>query len=258
MSEIHAAVGSYVVNALDGEELEEFEAHLAECDTCRREVAEFTETVAELSLLAATPPPALRSSILGAITEVRPLPPEVSSPGPDEEPSAGLSTPVEPAESPMDELALRRQRRRTRILTATAAAVMVVALALGGWVYSLVQNRQAQVAEAQLETQLMSAPDVQIYPVTMQNGGNASFVVSKSQNRALFIGTDLPDAGAGRRYQLWTLTPTPRPDNLFDGGASRKQWFRGPITDAVGVAVTIEQEDGSDVPTPPIQAATEF
>ena len=78
MSEIHGAVGSYVVNALDPDELDEFEAHLAVCPTCAREVREFGETAAELSLLASAtpPPPALRSSILAAIAEVRPLPPE--------------------------------------------------------------------------------------------------------------------------------------------------------------------------------------
>ena len=38
MSEIHGAVGSYVVNALDPDELDEFEAHLAVCPTCSREV----------------------------------------------------------------------------------------------------------------------------------------------------------------------------------------------------------------------------
>ena len=78
MSEIHGAVGSYVVNALDPDELDEFEAHLAVCPTCAREVQEFGETAAELSLLASAtpPPPALRSSILAAISEVRPLPPE--------------------------------------------------------------------------------------------------------------------------------------------------------------------------------------
>ena len=77
MSEIHGAVGSYVVNALDPSELDEFEAHLAVCPTCSREVVEFGETAAELSLLATAtaPPPELRSSILSAISEVRVLPP---------------------------------------------------------------------------------------------------------------------------------------------------------------------------------------
>ncbi len=78
MSEIHGAVGSYVINALDPAELDEFEAHLAVCPTCSREVVEFCETAAELSLLAsaaAPPPPALRGSVLSAISGVRVLPP---------------------------------------------------------------------------------------------------------------------------------------------------------------------------------------
>jgi hypothetical protein len=265
MSESHAAVGSYAVNALDRAELDEFEAHLETCETCRREVSEFAETVAELSLLAATPPPALRDSILGAIKEVRPLPPE--EPGAMTTPETASPTPDQPQSVPpapppvqrllVDELALRRQRRRTRILTAAVAAVMVIAVSLGGWVYTLVQNRQAQVAEATLETQLFSAPDVKIYAQTMANGGKASFVVSQAQNRALFIGTDLPEAGQGKRYQLWTLTPTPDADNLFDGGATKKQWFDNPVTDASGLAVSIEPAAGATVPSD-IQALAQF
>ena len=57
MSEIHGTVGSYVVNALDAEELEEFEAHLAVCSTCTREVQEFSEMAAEFIAARATQPP---------------------------------------------------------------------------------------------------------------------------------------------------------------------------------------------------------
>ena len=79
MSEIHGATGSYVLHALDPSEVEEFEAHLAVCPTCSQEVVEFCETAAELSLLAtvtAPPPPALKSSVMSAISGVRVLPPD--------------------------------------------------------------------------------------------------------------------------------------------------------------------------------------
>ena len=78
MSEIHGAVGSYVVNALDPDELEEFEAHLAVCPTCSREVQEFGETAAELSLLASVTRRrrSCADRSLAAVSEVRPLPPE--------------------------------------------------------------------------------------------------------------------------------------------------------------------------------------
>jgi Putative zinc-finger len=159
MSEIHNAVGSYVVNALDPDELEEFEAHLAGCPTCTREVQEFSETAAQFSLLATTapPPPELRRSILGAISEVRPLPPE--PPAATEPAAASTRSPkTMPAERPIDELALRRQQRRTRILSVLVAAVVAAALALGGVVYGLVQSRQAQVAQQAAETELLTAP----------------------------------------------------------------------------------------------------
>ena len=56
-------------SSLDAEEMAEFEAHLATCEYCQEEVAEFAEALAELSLLTqATPSPTLRSNVL-AVTQ---------------------------------------------------------------------------------------------------------------------------------------------------------------------------------------------
>ena len=253
MSEIHGAVGSYVVNALDPSELDEFEAHLAVCPTCSREVVEFAETAAELSLLATAtaPPPELRNSILSAISEVRVLPPleDVDSEQPTETPARVQDLPTS-APAPVDELALRRQQRRTRILTVAVAAVMVVALSLGGWVFSLVREQQSQVADQALETQLFSAPDVEVHSATMKNGGKMSFVVSKGLNKAMFVSDNLPATGSDQTYQLWTLNAAGAvPDNLVAGGGSRKEWFKGDITGSSGLAVSIEPAGGAQQPT---------
>jgi Anti-sigma-K factor rskA, C-terminal/Putative zinc-finger len=263
MSEIHGAVGSYVVNALDPDELEEFEAHLAVCPTCTREVREFCETAAELSLLASAPPPpaALRGSILSAISEIRPLPPEPPAEAAPAE-SAPPGTVAVPAEAgrPVDELAWRRQRRRTRILGVLVVAVVTAAIALGGVVYTLVQGQQAQVAQQAAETELLTAPDVQTYSTTMKDGGQISFVVSRSLDRAMFIGKDLPAVGADRRYQLWTLEgQQPIPDNLVAGGGDRQQFFREPLSGVTGLAVSVEAAGGAQQPTPStIQVVTEL
>jgi hypothetical protein len=266
MSEIHGAVGSYVVNALDGDEREEFEAHLAVCPTCTREVQEFCETAAELSLLAsATPPPAaLRSSILSAISEVRPLPPELLPPEPSAEIAPAQPSPpaaeTAPADRPIDELALRRQQRRTRILSVMVAAVVAAALALGGVVYGLVQARQAQVAQQAAETELLTAPDVKTYTATMKDGGQVSFVVSRSLNRAMFVGKDLPAVGADRTYQLWTLEGKRAiPDNTVSGGGDRKEFFRETLGGVTGLAVSVEAAGGAQQPNPStIQVITEL
>jgi Anti-sigma-K factor rskA/Putative zinc-finger len=260
MSEIHGAVGSYVVNALDPDELDDFEAHLAVCPTCSREVQEFGETAAELSLLASvTPPPAeLRGSIMAAISQVRPLPPEP----PVELAPLDAETPLtaEASQPPVDELALHRQQRRTRLLSVLVAAVMAAALALGGVVYGLVQSRQAQVAQQTAETELLTAPDVQTYSTTMKDGGQISFVVSKSLNRAMFIGKDLPAVGNDKRYQLWTLEgERPIADNLVKGGGDRQQFFRETLDGVTGLAVSIEDAAGAQQPNPStIQTVTEL
>ena len=259
MSEIHGAVGSYVVNALDPDELDEFEAHLAVCPTCSREVQEFGETVAELSLLASVTPPAeLRGSILAAVSQVRPLPPEPLAELAPVEAKAPSAAPV--SQRPIDELALRRQQRRTRLLSVLVAAVMAAALALGGVVYGLVQSRQAQVAQQTAATELLTAPDVRTYSTTMKDGGQISFVVSKSLNRAMFVGKDLPAVGNDKRYQLWTLEGQRAiADNLVAGGGDRQQFFREGLSGITGLAVSVEDAGGAQQPNPAtIQAVTEL
>lgn len=265
MSEIHGAVGSYAVNALDLSELDEFEAHLAVCPTCSRELVEFCETAAELSLLAtfAAPPPTLRSSILSAIKEVRPLPPEVppapvvAAPGeptprralPGSQPTDDM-TPREAGEPVIDELAVRRQRRRARVLTAAVAAVAAIALALGGVVYNLAQQRQELVVQEQLraeqerqEAELLAAPDARILSTETENGGQVSFVVSEDLNRAMVVAAGLPDAGSGNRYQLWTIEGQnpPVPNNQFDAGPDQETFFSGDIADKAALAISIEE-----------------
>ena len=262
MSEIHGATGSYVLNALDPSELDEFEAHLAVCPTCSREVVEFCETAAELSLLASTPPPpaALKGSVMAAISGVRVLPPEEPTEVGEQPSAAEPESRSLPAAAPVDELALRRQRRTTRLLSLAVAAAMVVALGLGGWVVSLVQ-RDTPVAGSTLETQLLNAPDLQGYTVSLKDGGKATFVTSKSLNRAMFSSGDLPALDPGRTYQLWTLSgpltaPTrATPDNLVSGGSTAKQWFRGPVGESDALAISIEQAGGAQAPTD-IQGAT--
>jgi hypothetical protein len=257
MSEIHGAVGSYVVNALDPAELDEFEAHLAVCPTCSREVVEFCETAAELSLLAtiSAPPPELRSSVLSAISGVRVLPPILpplsdTADGTEDDIPPRRAVPSSPAQpsvsAPIDELALRRARRRTRVLSLAVAAAMVVALSLGGWAFSLNRAQQQQIASASAETQLFAAPDVKIYPVPLSSGGQASFVVSKQLDKALFVGKDLPDVGS-QTFELWTVAAQsdPAPAGLVKGGGDRKQWFNGPIASSAALAVSLEKAGGA-------------
>ncbi|HSO70756.1 MAG TPA: anti-sigma factor [Arachnia sp.] len=269
MSEIHGAVGAYVMNALDPSELDEFEAHLADCDTCQREVVEFRETATQLSMLSrSVPPPALKDSVMAAIQGVRVLPPDAPvtptqlEDGPKQTAAQGPRPPQRRAvaDNSVDELALRRQHRTTRVLSIAVAAVTVVALVLGGWVVSLTQG-QSPVASVTMETELLRAPDMRGYTIDLKDGGQATFVASKSLNRAMFSSADLPVLQAGQTYQLWTLAgpltaPTRvTPDALVGGGNPVKQWFTGPIGQSDALAISIEDAGGASAPTN-IQGAT--
>lgn len=294
MSEIHGAVGAYVVNALEGAELSEFEAHLATCETCRREVVEFSETAGHLgSLVETAPPPALRSSILAAIREVRPLPADSSDAEPSprrlslarddigtsrqldvrahvvnggsafregeqgDEPDAWAAAATSVGVG--DELAVRRTRRTAQVWALVAAAAFVIALGLGGWVVNLQQDRKPPVAASTLEAQLLAAPDLRVVTIGMKNGGEASFRVSKSLDKALFVGNSLPTPGEGKSYQLWTIKGAAAvPDRTFGGGATAKTWLSGDVTEADGAAITIEPSGGSAKPTLPILATVQL
>lgn len=265
MSDVHVGVGSYVVDALDTDERADFERHLATCETCEREVTELNETVSELGhLTVASPPPNLRASVLGAIREVRPLPP-IGVTAPLGGPATAEATPAAPAAagsaatSPavIDELAVRRERRSRRWLSAAVAAALVAVLALGGWVYTLNEQRQAQVAQeqtaaaqTQAQIELLSAPDVKVVSTRLRDGGQASFTVSKSLNRALFSTVDLPSPGPNLTYQLWTIISTEdiRPDVLVPGG-TLQVFLTGNVRDAAQLGVTIEPAGGSATPT---------
>lgn len=279
MSEIHDNAAAYALVSLDTVEMAEFETHLASCAFCQQEVAEFSESIAQLSLLTqATPPAGLRSNVLAAIQNVPQLPGEpyaayqrFDSPS---QPSSNGPTSIRPTgprraqpgswvpdevERPrVDELQLRRQRRRTRILSGLVAALLIVAVGLGGVIYTLVQQRQDEVAaKAAFEEQLLRAEDVRVVVApTLQGGGRCTFIVSRQLNRALYLGTNMPDPGPGRHYQLWTATGTKSdPDTVLDNPVPNvrpwRQFFGGNVAEADLLAVSIEA-DGT-TPTAPTE-----
>jgi anti-sigma factor RsiW len=73
----HEDSGAYVLDAMEPRERQAFEAHLADCAACRRDVREFRETLSGMKeLIGQPPPPALRASVLAAIRTVPQLPPD--------------------------------------------------------------------------------------------------------------------------------------------------------------------------------------
>lgn len=294
MSEVHEAVGSYVVDALNPSERAEFELHLTGCERCRIEATELSEVVAELAGLTAQPaPPALRTSLLSAIDRVPQLSPDRVMPryqhdrfaapavvnrtsvlaGSDQSPPVVTHdvAPLEehpsvipdwswsvPTLGPTDEMAARRSRRTRRILGALVAAMAMVALALGAQVYALNERNQAEVATTRLETDLLTAADAKMYTSTL-NGATVRYVVSKQRDQALFLGSNLADPGPNQIYQLWLIKGgVATSAGLLTTGGTVRQLFLGQLGDADTLAVTREPSpNGSSSPSSdPVSAVT--
>jgi type II secretory pathway pseudopilin PulG len=90
---------------------------------------------------------------------------------------------------------------------------LVVALVLGGWLYVSRQQLQTQAAQAERETQVLTAQDAKLDTRTV-NGALVSITVSKQRNQVLVVANNLPEPGAGLIYRLWVKKG---PNSAFAG-----------------------------------------
>lgn len=230
MSELHDLAAAYALDALDGAERAAFEAHLAGCPDCRREVAELGDTAATLAGAAAqAPPPELKRSIMAAISAT-----------PQDVAHADGSGAVAGA----NVVSLAARRRTTRWLGAAAAAVLAI-VAIG----VVVGTRSSGVDI----DDVYAAGDVRI--VTLEGDDTSLRVAwSRELDRVVVDGEALADPGAGNVYELWAIVEdVPVPAGLIehDGGALSTLLDVDDL-DVAAWGVTIEPAGGSETPTPPI------
>lgn len=235
MSDIHDLVGAYAVDSLETSERDLFERHLRGCAGCQRELAESLEMLARVTAVHSTaPPPELRSSVLDAIA----------------------AAPAIPAQDVATVTDLASRRRRPWLVgLASAAAVLVIALSA----VSLYQyNHIASItAVEQQRTQLLTAPDVQVYQAEVE-GGRITYLVSREVDRAMVTATDFPDPGTERSWQVWVVKDgIPESGAVLDDGGTVQVFVDG-VTDGQVLAMTNEPAGGSMQPTGEVQAAVEI
>ncbi|MEU6547718.1 anti-sigma factor [Streptomyces sp. NPDC046859] len=235
-TDLHTLTGAYTLHALDGEERTAFERHLASCDSCGQEVAEFTATAARLARAATVRTrPVMREQVLERITTVRQAPPG----------AAALER-------------VRRGGRRGRALGRWAlAACVAAAAAFGGtavWQYERAQSAVDRAAQAERHAAdvagVLTAPDARSRSVKVA-GGAGTLVVSASRDRAVFATSGMPAPPRGKVYQLWFADGGKmRSAGLMDPGlGSQAVLMQGAVDGASGVGITVEPAGGSDQPT---------
>jgi anti-sigma-K factor RskA len=222
----------YALGALDPEERTGFEAHLAECATCRAEVQSFREVGGLLAHAApaADPPPGLRGRVLRAAGQVRPI-----------------------------------SVRPRLLLPWLAAAASVVLALLAGNAYRrerAARNQDSRALAAARDS--LSARDSLVEILLAPDVGTAALAATgqppsarvfwiPSRHRVVMAVYRLPPAPAGRTYQLWAIAKgKPVSLGIFNTAAdgSLRAVLKVPPDLAFQVtAVTEEPAGGSAQPT---------
>lgn len=251
---IHALSGAYAVDALDDDERAGFEAHLPGCRDCQVEVAELRRAAAELAHdVAEEPPAALRASVLGAISQVRPLPPE--TPAAVRTPAA---EPTVPTGSTAVVVPLRRSRRRRLANLAVAAAILGV---VGVGAVTQPWNPDPSTPSQNLSTadRVLSAPDAEAVTQKFPDGSSATVTRSVSEGRAVLSTRKMASPPDGKAFEMWLMIDgRMRPAGLMTDGGDQTLVLTGDGGRASAVGITVEPEEGSATPTSDPIALMEF
>ena len=232
--DLHGLSGVYALDALTGQELDQFEHHLHRCLPCENEVRGFRETTTRLAqAVAASPPPALRERVLTAASVTRQLSPEVR-----ELPQARMRPPGRPW--------------LPRLAVAVAAAAVAAAVALG-----VVQSStQRQLSQAQAENRsvaaVLAAPDARLAVRRTTDGGLATVVASQSRHALIISTAGLPALSGGKVYELWFVAgQTARRAGLLPAPAAGRTapLLASGLQPGDAVALTVEPAGGTSHPT---------
>jgi anti-sigma-K factor RskA len=216
MDDMHDLVGAYAVDALDDQEREAYETHLAGCDECVAELARLRESAAVLATSASVvPPPELKERVMA---EIRSEP-----------------APVVPIES---------RRRWTGWAPLAVAALVALVLGVVAVVQTVARNELSGPAGVVAAAEAAADEPGSIVADFETADGIVGQVVLTADGEGFVIPSDLDPLEEARTYQLWVLTP----DELAisagvlgnDPAPSRFTW----TGDVAGFALTREVAGG--------------
>lgn len=270
-----ALLGAYAIDAVDERERALVEAYLRDHPEAQTEVDELRAAASRLALLSDdSPPPALRGSVLDAISRVRPLPPPADNDAPDDiapGPSTVTGTVTGTGTGTgTDDLSARRadrrqdqraaeQRadhrgrpsRRTLLAGGLAAGVAV----LGGAGLAITRpwdGGRSGTGNGSVEAQIRGARDTRTFDLKM--GGHTMQVMrSPSLGRTMVHAASMPAAPSGRVYQVWWQHQDGSMTSAgllpAGGGSEVDALLSNDGGEAVGTGITLEPAGGSPAPT---------
>ena len=191
--EIRDLLAVYALDAVDGDERDLLEGHLAGCPQCRAEVADHRETAALLASAGASAPEGLWDRIAASLEEAPPAL-ELAPVVPMQGRAAGSEARVAATSS--------RPRRPVRWIAAAAAAAVIAVL--GVQVVRLSDRVDRQDREADLASVLRD-PDSQVVQLTSVDESADVEVVIDEDGVAHLVRHSLPALPSDRTYQVWAV-----------------------------------------------------
>jgi anti-sigma-K factor RskA len=248
---------AHAIGALDGEDLRAFEAHLAECARCRAALLEWQRETEALALSATPVEPSdlTRARLLREVDQMKSTSPAAASPGqPTQVGRAGWW--VAAAALALAVWAGTQQRGLRRQIARLESENQVVGAQLEQVSRELEANR-GELTRLRIAAQILTTPDLR--PVVLAGLTDAPSAIGHSfvnpeEHRALFKAYKLPQAPAGKTYQLWFIADgKPVSAGVFDvdpqGYAQIVVEGVAPLEHIQAWAVTIEPAGGVPQPT---------
>jgi anti-sigma-K factor RskA len=233
--DIHTLGGAYALDAVDDLERASFDRHLAECEACRIEVAEYREAAGRLAEGAwSVPPPRMREQVLARAAATPQLPPPGSR--------RGGASPV----------------TRWRRIAAAAAVVGVLGLGTAATTYAVQEQRlsdeRGTAAAAQQRAdriqEVLAAPDAALRAGDLTGGGRVTVVVSDAEDAGVVVLADAPPPGPDRAYQLWVVDDVrPISVGLLPAGSAQATELIQGVRGRSAFAVSLEPAGGSPQPS---------
>src|SRR5947208_3435939 len=215
----HELSAAYALDALDGDDLQAYETHLAGCERCREDVASFRATAAALAydVQPLEPPETLERRILTAARAERPN--------------------VAPL-----------RLRVAAPAAAFGAVAAAAAIAIGIWAVHLSNSLDRQRSNNKSQGAILAI--LSDCKVTPAKGATARVCVAPTRKAVLAV-DNLEPAGPGKTYEAWLIAgKRVQPAGLFPGGAGRSYLrLTKPVPMRATVAVTREKAGGASAPT---------
>lgn len=231
-NEMQELLGAYALNALEHDEIEALEHHLADCPKCRAELRDHRETAAMLAHAGAPAPTGLWDRIAASLDDV------------PEDADTVFRLPVGLSGTTGGKSRFTGARWRKAAFAAAAAAAAIVAVDTA----VIVNNHNSSPDVSTLAARAIALPDSKLVKLRSPDGLQTIDAVLAADGRGYVLHGKLNKLESSKTYQLWAIVDG-KPISLGVLGREPKAAEFAAHLSPSQLAITIEKAGGVQAPT---------